>query len=516
MDQLGIRPGEFEQCTKILIILPSGTYRDFSEHHRYSLGERTARELMSLLRTEAVRLNNWDTPHRKMPNTFYNSDNGRGGGGRGGQRGRGGRGRGGRGGRAPIICYRCWEPEHISRNCPNEARPVPAKYSHLAERSTAARLTASNIAMWEQPTEEKNNVEVKFTCALLTASNSDIDVQSMCPQHTNCVCLGVDSCTSDHIFKDLEMFTILTPVAIPVVSNTACDGTVIATHVGKAKFPIVNTDGLITTLTIKKAYYAPTIAINLFSTTRFGESTGGYIVCTATGATAFDSFNNRIFDTDIREGVPMAHVLLPTDIEEGCRVNTFANVTKGELWHCRFVNLSHKILTKMLKQKTVQDFDNEPISPTVLDPCEACPMEKLATQKFSRTHTPREDTAGRYWMTDLTGPFRTMSRQGNLYGQVSIDSKSRFVLTHGCRTKTEGPNNLRDLIVLLEKQLEITIRTIQSDDSGKLRLTWFRDFLRQNGINMVTSIADAHQQNSLAERIIRTLMDGVRVMLYVS
>ena len=86
MKQLSIEPGEFEQCSRILNLLPSGTYRDFCSNYRYNMKGLTSSGLLQALRTESVRLQNWDTPHsqRRKDTSYFNgiergdSDRGRG------------------------------------------------------------------------------------------------------------------------------------------------------------------------------------------------------------------------------------------------------------------------------------------------------------------------------------------------------------------------------------------------------------------------------------------------------
>lgn len=506
MTKLGICPTDFEQCNKILNILPTSSYGDFVSYYRYQLESLTASTLLNLLRTEAVRLQNWDKPF-KRPNLFN------GGRGRGNGRGRsGGRGRGrGRSVIAAnptndIVCYRCWKPGHRSNECTGAAVQPPDTYSHLADRAVINRISAINA---EKPPNGNYN---EFNCASVTMNSMDYD--NLCTNHDNCQPLGIDSCSSIHLLNRKEYFDSFEELP-KIVTSTACNGEIATSKGGAATVMITNADGSHTKLHFKEAYYSPSIPINLFSTTQYSQnSNGGKSVCDANGAVIYTNNWEKVFDAKIRCGVPLAHMSSSTVAYTNLKKKTKA--PKQEIWHNRLGHISIDKLNDMAKNHTVLDLDYKIVSRAQLRFCEGCAAGKQVKKSFNKVHEPRTMEPRREFSTDLTGPFRTKSKQGNYYGQVVCCTGSRLLITIGVKAKSESPNNIQKLILLIQNQFNEVLKEIKSDDAGEMRTASFTKFLDKLGIKLTISISDAHEQNALAERGIRTLMDGTRVVLHVS
>ena len=164
----------------------------------------------------------------------------------------------------------------------------------------------------------------------------------------------------------------------------------------------------------------------------------------------------------------------------------------------------------------VKDFDYHRTKHALQIQCEGCIIGRQKCQAFNHDHGNRGYPPGAAWCTDLFGPVRTKSTRGNKYGQVIVDLETKFIVTAAIARKYSHPTVIRDFVTLLQRQFDVNVTTIRADANGEFTATWFNDWLKSIGINLVTSIAGAHQRNTWAENAIGRIMDGIRVFLFVS
>jgi hypothetical protein len=156
--------------------------------------------------------------------------------------------------------------------------------------------------------DEKEPSKFQFANFHITSGNLKFNCDQ---QHQNCTYIGIDSCTSIHVFNDIKLFDTLEPVK-EVTTTTADNGMLTVNKMGTARFTVINRDGTSAELVIYDAYYAPNAALSLLSTTLFAKKTHGGFFCKGDGATAYDKQNDFMFDGGIKYGVPMLHVI-PND-----------------------------------------------------------------------------------------------------------------------------------------------------------------------------------------------------------
>ena len=65
----------------------------------------------------------------------------------------------------------------------------------------------------------------------------------------------------------------------------------------------------------------------------------------------------------------------------------------------------------------------------------------------------------------------------------------------------------------MERQLEVKVKTIRSDNGGEFTSNAMTEYLLQRGIEHQLVPPAAHAQNARVERVHLTIMDGVRTLL---
>lgn len=115
--------------------------------------------------------------------------------------------------------------------------------------------------------------------------------------------------------------------------------------------------------------------------------------------------------------------------------------------------------------------------------------------------------------SDVCGPMSVNSIGGKRYFVTFIDDFSRKCFVYVIAQKNQVLKCFKDFKLLVEGQCELKIKTLRSDNGGEYINDNFDKFLLDNGIIHQKSTAYSPQQNGLAERMNRTLIEKVRCML---
>jgi transposase InsO family protein len=73
--------------------------------------------------------------------------------------------------------------------------------------------------------------------------------------------------------------------------------------------------------------------------------------------------------------------------------------------------------------------------------------------------------------------------------------------------KSDADPAIRRFIAKIKTQYRKTIHEFQINAGGEFKSTELTEFLKELGVNILTSVPHMHQQNGRAERFIRTIMD---------
>ncbi|GJW92044.1 putative ribonuclease H-like domain-containing protein [Tanacetum coccineum] len=114
---------------------------------------------------------------------------------------------------------------------------------------------------------------------------------------------------------------------------------------------------------------------------------------------------------------------------------------------------------------------------------------------------------------DLFGPTSVRSINHKTYCLVITDDFSRFSWVFFLRTKDETSGILKDFIRQIENQLNQKVKTIRCDNGIKFKNRDIIEFCGSKGIKREYSNARTPQQNRVAERKNRTLIEAARTML---
>ncbi|GJR58121.1 putative ribonuclease H-like domain-containing protein [Tanacetum coccineum] len=191
----------------------------------------------------------------------------------------------------------------------------------------------------------------------------------------------------------------------------------------------------------------------------------------------------------------------------------YANATSDEskLWHRRLGHVNFKNINKLVKGNLVRGLPSKVFMND--HTCVACKKGKQhkASCKAKLERTIRKPLELLHM--DLFGPVSVDSINKKRYCLVVTNDFSRFSWVFFLATKDETSEILCKFIIGLENQLNHKVKIIRCDNGTKFKNYIMNEFYAKKRIKREFSVARTPQQNGVAERKNRTLIEAARTML---
>ncbi|PHT36714.1 hypothetical protein CQW23_24414 [Capsicum baccatum] len=385
-----------------------------------------------------------------------------------GARGRSrGRGRSQHGFKSQVQCYNCDKYGYYSYKC----RSAPKQ----EERSHVAAI-------------ENENGESRIFLTYKGDQGSNRNVWYL------------DNCASNHMCGRMELFVELDESVNGRV--TFGDDSQIDVK-GKGKVMITQKNGEKKYIT--DVYYVPALKSNIISIGQLCEL--GYEVTIKDCSLTLRNKNREVVS---KVDMTRNH-LFTIDIESG-EVKCMKISIKDDswLWHLRYGHLGFSGLKLLAKENMVNGL------PKINPPdhlCEACIKGKQHRQSFEVGKSRRARKPLEIVHSDLAGPFDIPSLGGNRYYLTFIDDFSRRSWVYILKEKSETLDKFKEFKAMVEKQSGYYVKILRSDRGGEYTANLFEDFVKEHGIIHQLTVRYTPQQNGVAERKNRTILDLARSMV---
>ncbi|GJW81152.1 putative ribonuclease H-like domain-containing protein [Tanacetum coccineum] len=184
---------------------------------------------------------------------------------------------------------------------------------------------------------------------------------------------------------------------------------------------------------------------------------------------------------------------------------------ESKLWHGRLGHINFKNLNKLVQGNLVRGLPSKVFKND--HTCVAChkgkqhrasckaKLERLITEPLHTLHM------------DLFGPTSVKSINHASYCLVITDDCTRFSWVFFLASKDETSGILQNFIRQIENQLSHRVKIIRSDNGTEFKNRDMLEFCGNKGIKQEYSNARTPQQNGVAERMNRTLIEAARTML---
>lgn len=190
--------------------------------------------------------------------------------------------------------------------------------------------------------------------------------------------------------------------------------------------------------------------------------------------------------------------------------NTALISTKGDsidVWHKRLAHLNYSGLNNLKSMSTGLDFHDD------AGTCVACIKGKIHRQPFPKQKTTRAKEVLGLLHSDLCGPMEIESVGGARYLLTFIDDKTRMTFVSFLKTKDEVFRKFVQFKTYIEKQTGKFIKAIRTDRGTEYVNSQMIEYFQKHGLHHQKTVAYTPQQNGVAERCNRTLVERARAML---
>jgi Reverse transcriptase (RNA-dependent DNA polymerase)/Integrase core domain/gag-polypeptide of LTR copia-type/GAG-pre-integrase domain len=382
---------------------------------------------------------------------------------------------------------RCWVLHpHLrpARSKPREANLCEANSSTTADQST----TGSNASM-----EAKFNELARQVQMLIQAQKSASGPEVVNAVRTNGNILNsnnqfklvIDSGASDNmVFNDTGLIKFDKNCAHSHV--LVANGHKIPTT-GKGKISIFSKE--------TDAIVVPELKSNLLSVSKCTNNWNCNIIFTPQKVI----FQDRISGKMIGEGKLSEGLYVVNSIPSAMAAINFNSVSLN-LWHSRLGHPSDYVIKHL-------GIDSNSVG------CDSCHYAKQHRLPFS-DRLNKADKLFDLVHSDTWGNAPIDSKEGYKYFVTFIDDKSRATWLYLLKSKREVPITFKNFCIMIENQFGTTIKVLRSDNGTEYTNNELQTFLQSKGISHQTSCVGTPQQNGVAERKNRHLLEITRALLF--
>jgi transposase InsO family protein len=180
-----------------------------------------------------------------------------------------------------------------------------------------------------------------------------------------------------------------------------------------------------------------------------------------------------------------------------------------ELWHRRLAHINYKALPyicKVVISLPELKGDHKGV-------CNGCAQGKNIKNPFPKRDNKSERVL-ELIHSDVCGPMSSSSISGYVYYVSFIDDYSRKTWIYFLKTKDEVFSKFTEFKALIENLSEKKIKILRSDNGGEYTSKEFVNFCKDVGIKRELTTPYNPQQNGVAERKNRTILEVVKTMIH--
>ena len=186
------------------------------------------------------------------------------------------------------------------------------------------------------------------------------------------------------------------------------------------------------------------------------------------------------------------------------------------LWHRRFAHMAYSSLAQMQEQQMVTGLSVTAAAFRAAGDsvCEPCALGKQPRASFASVQRDTVSSAPTDMVhMDIAGPIKPSTMGGANYYLGAVHEDFKFSIAVPLRAKSDAPAVVKEIIAFFETQSARLIRIVRTDNGGEFVNKTLGTYFKDNGIVHQTTAPYTPEQNGVAERLNRTLMERVRAVL---
>lgn len=389
-----------------------------------------------------------------------------------------------------MKCKHCGNPGHTMENC----------RTRIQDMGAAARLAASSSTNFDA------SQSLSYTAtshALSSTSNKKMP-------------LILDSGATDHIFPSSDCFSEYSTDAVPLSSAFI--------YTADDKPHEVKGSGIVT-LRLHRGMEETTVRLHALHVPSLGQTLVSLACINRRGGVEFQLSKIGV-PTLTKDGQTWADLsttknglfllsgsIVMPDLVKSRSESVGHALSVGQDWHLR---LGHPGLTMM------KEMSSKGLIPVLtsseceeVQTCEVCCQAKMAQSPHKKVSESSKACAKMDKIhLDLVGPLAVKSAHGGYsYFQSGIDVGSRLSFVSLLKLKSEALEVSKVLIASLESDSSLPLKSVRTDGGGEYCSADWTNFLQGKGTAHELTAPYSPQQNGMAERLNRTLLEKMRCLL---
>ena len=409
------------------------------------------------------------------------------------------------------------------------------KYPHLAPPGHPARARLENnegkALVAQQPADAQPSSENDYVCLLGVPPSPSIALQSSTTGTGPTSHWIIDSGCTSHVTYDRSAF--VSYVAATTSSNLDLGASSSAPIVGRGdvKLYLSSPDGTRSACIVRNVLHVPELRYQLLSVSAMAKH-GVRVQFDQSRALLIRSSDSKVVATGtFRKGL---YTLDCSTIPATSETSHIALVAPLHTWHERLAHVSKSGIESMVARGVVRGVQIAPETTPV--ECTGCVLGKSHRTAIPKVSQSRATKPLQLVHSDVSGPVETESMGGSRYFVSFIDDYSKWTVVYTMRRKSEVLHFFKIFRAFAERHTSrtmrklhirefhgidsgqddesLTLKALRSDNGGEYLSSEFKTFLEETGIQHQLTVAYTPQQNGVAERMNRTLLDLVRSMLH--
>ena len=182
------------------------------------------------------------------------------------------------------------------------------------------------------------------------------------------------------------------------------------------------------------------------------------------------------------------------------------NAIDSVTWHARLGHIGKDRMARLARESLLG-----PLAKVDLPTCESCLMGKACRKPFGKAI--RATQALELVHSDICGPLNVKARHGASYFITFIDDYTRYGYVYLLTHRHEALDCFKRFVAEVENQKEKKLKSFRTDRGREYLSDQFRELCEEKGIRRQLTIPRTPQQNGVAERRNRTLLDMTRCMM---
>lgn len=201
-------------------------------------------------------------------------------------------------------------------------------------------------------------------------------------------------------------------------------------------------------------------------------------------------------------------------LDHSCKANKVSNCKSDcvHVWHRRFGHRSIKAIKSTISKELVKGVNIKKCCCNLN--CDVCLRAKLTRNPFPKASESKSNGILDLVHCDLCGPMQNKTPSGNRYFLTIIDDYSRYCTIFFIASKDMAFDKIKEFVEQTENQFGKRLKVLRTDRGGEFVNKRMQSYFKDKGIIHQLTAPYTPEQNGVAERKNRSLMEMARCMLY--